>query len=1174
MLVVPVDGNAVLYQIYCLLEGTASNILTFYNESTIKIKEYSSFAINNLNALMLKRNFCNIKLIFSGRNCIDLICVSQCNVNDQICSALCRAFLNKESSLRHIKELDLSFNQLTSQFVSAFIECLQNCIVDNLIISNDNILERLRDAICNACCSGQKILNSVSAIPMTITSYTGKIVKNTFVINYKTTDQFKMLLDSQIGHCDTKSHKFIFCNSLLKNKSFIYLGKFLRFSFVTVMIYEDGLNDSELVSIVHRFKSSFCNVQYILASKSILLVYRVNKDVLMDVLARNLSIVTLSILNCRFLDTDFGCIGSFLSQKLGYLKTIALSRCGLTDKRFNGLCFNSVTCLSYMKQLDISHNNVTPNCIRSIIAALQGCIIETLNISHNKVDNELVSSIFLTTAYYGEMKILNFQMGIPLMIINSLKGQYIRSFTVFIVNAEINSCVINKISDMSGYSSCNYALFFSNINILENKLNHILPLFQQYLKNAAKVTLFGTNLMDNIAERTVQFLLTAFPISTEYFLLSETKLLTNISIQLLSNLYTNFIQIPNVSCNVCEEFIETFYKIVSNNNSLLNHVKEINISSYHLTPSNVKSLINSLQFCCIEELVIFNNDILNKFTDGVFNAYCAGRKMRNFISGVPLKIYGHTEVDDETIILTNVYFVCFVSEVRQSLENLKVKGKFSLLLFNCYSFNDRPMLLQSIRPHIDSNHITDLKIFEINLKDEIALNVLQEIKGLYPNTGYVLACSTMLLAYRAHERNIMKAIDSNLRIFTIELENCTISQSVYDQIWSKWSEYPSYLKNITLCDCYFGNDIFKDICKTLFYNPPLLSYLKKLDISHNNVTSSSINTIITSLQYCIIEQLVISHNDIKDELVNAVFLAAYCGGHSLRNFSMGIPLTIINAVKDEEVLEDLYNIEIFIQNAEINEHTVSLITDVSNYKIYQCRIFVLKYNVITNASCILSKLECLLQVEKAFILFGLGIADEVALNILNEPFPTKIEYFLISDKQILTNMSSAQLISKMNISDPFGSFNIGIELFAMFHKSGCNEDRLLNQVKMLDLSSCSLTFSCVKLLVNSLQYCGVENLIVSDTDILDYFTDAILNMHCAGKKLLCSKTGMPLTIANKEELDIRQKFGPTFILLILFLTMVLKVSFKIYGFKKNLQQIHYLYTVIMFSLISLRISKI
>jgi len=1120
-LFVPVDGNAVLYQIYCLHKETANNILTFYDESTITIKKFSSFAINKLNS----GKFYNIKLFFSRRNSVDLIDASQCNVSDQICSVLCKAFLNKESSLRYVKELDLCFNQLSSDFVSAFVKCLQYCIVDNLIISNNDILESLRDAICNACCLRQSILNSISKTPITITSYTGKAIKYTFVVNYKTIDQFKMLIDSQIGQCDTKSHKFIFCNSLFKNESFIYLDKLLRFSFVTVMVYEDGLNDDKLISNVDRFKSNFKSVEYILSSKTMLLVYAANRDALMGVLTNSLSIVTVSILNCRFVDTDFDLIGSFLSLKLRYLKAISISYCSLSDEGFNyfnGQCFNCKSCLSYIKLLDISHNNVTPTCIRSIITALQVCIIEILNISHNEIDNELVSSIFLT-AYYGEVKILNFQVGIPLVIINNLKGQCIRSFSTFIVNAEINSYVIHKISDMSSCSSSICTLFLSNIIVPKRNLSHTFDLFQQLLlKNVSSFTLFGTDLTDDIATEAVKFLFTTFPKSAEYFILSETKLLTNFSsIQPLSNVFTNSVEIPNVSCNVCEEFIEIFNKIVSNDNSLLNNVKEINISSYQLTLSNVKSLVDSMQFCCIEELIIFNNDILNKFTDGVFDAYCAGKRMRNFISGVPLTIYGHTEVDDETIILTNVYFVCFVSEVEKTFENLKFKGKYNLLLFNYHNFTGKSMLLHKILSHIDLNYIIDLKIFEVGLKDEIAMNLLQEIKELDTNTGYMLACSTMLLAYQAHERNIVKAIDSNLRIFTIELKKCIISQAVYDLIWSKLSKYSVYFKNITLSDCYLGNEIFKNICKKLFYNAPMLSYLKKLDISHNNVTSSSINTIITSLKFCIIEKLVISCNDIKDELINAVFLAAYCGEHYLLNFMMGVPLTIINTVKGEGISENLCDIRIFLQNAEINECTVSLISDVSNYKINQYSFFALKNNALINARYVLSQFECLLQVARNFLLVGLDIEDEVAVMMINALNKPNMEYFLISDNEVFTNMSSAQLISKMHIYDPFRSFNIGIELFAMFHKSGCNKDTLLNQVKILDLSSCNLTFSCVKLLVNSLQYCSVENLVVSNADILDSFTDAIFKMHCEGKKLLCSKTGIPLTIAHKEELGNR-----------------------------------------------------
>jgi len=326
----------------------------------------------------------------------------------------------------------------------------------------------------------------------------------------------------------------------------------------------------------------------------------------------------------------------------------------------------------------------------------------------------------------------------------------------------------------------------------------------------------------------------------------------------------------------------------------------------------------------------------------------------------------------------------------------------------------------------------------------------------------VISSNTIFIAYRSKEYGFFKPLSNTLFIETFIIENCICSEDVFANIGLVLSTKMKHIKRITLSECYLCNDHthqelvddfhYQEFSKLLFHDTAVIHYLKKLDISHNNITSSCVNTIIASLQKCIIEKLVISNTELNKEIVNLIFVVGCHGGSQILNFIRGVPLIIINTVQENDSLTNYFTA--FVSKCIVNDHYINVFSDISNY-VYYYNIFLLNSGIqresIKYAVSSLQQLIC--KVEK-LMLFGIDLTDDMAFaikNCLHKVFEITVNYFLLTGTKLITNLSE---IPSQRISELMDIVGCNEEMFTMYCKSMFCEGGHLTE---LDISAYQLT---------------------------------------------------------------------------------------------------------------------
>ena len=130
------------------------------------------------------------------------------------------------------------------------------------------------------------------------------------------------------------------------------------------------------------------------------------------------------------------------------------------------------------------------------------------------------------------------------------------------------------------------------------------------------------------------------------------------------------------------------------------------------------------------------------------------------------------------------------------------------------------------------------------------------------NHSYVLSSDTKLVAYKAKESSIAESSKKSRDIHTIELIFYDFEISKFSVLKNALSTSTQYWTTIDLSRCYIGDESCNISYKSL---SNCMSSIATLNLYSNGLTPSSANKIANLLQYCIIEQLVLSHSMISQD---------------------------------------------------------------------------------------------------------------------------------------------------------------------------------------------------------------------------------------------------------------------------------------------------------------------
>ena len=1073
-----------------MYRGVASYILKAlelsYTSNTLTVIRFINCDISEENLIDIGND---LSVKFSA---LANIAFSNCSISDNASSMLCKVLFSEVSKISHIQTLDMSHNNLTVSAFVIMVKSLQYCIIEKLIISDNNILnDEIGDIILTEYCNGITICNFHQGIPVIVINnvqHHGIASENISTIFWKI-DEFD---EATINHLykslgnDNILKRYFFALNGVSNacNRFSMLEKFLPNSAEIIFIRTD-LTDEELIHMsainqAQNFKYVLVSMQYLHSNLS------ANK-LIASLLENNLLFKNLQITNCCIRLTDLNNV--FLKYNSRKWNTIDFSGCNIGDMGCATLCkwfSHNESNEGYIKILNLSDNQLTSASIISITELLKVCLIEEIIVHKNSFLGDQFTNQ-LCTDFVADKKFLNFIRNVPLVVNGAL-------LSVFNLKHKVYSSKLDKTTlGMCNIYATQHAISERTIQPLLDVNMEVFNIYfvfndREKLKNVLSV--IYTNSMIRLGVIQDSFILNK----------EATGIITNLTKSKLSD-NSDPIRLIDISaclneCQICT----TAFKMFFNNEIQRHHIKELDCSQNILTSSCFDAVLESLQYCTFSNFKLSSSaSVFNVFTRRVLEQYEQRVQILNFVNGIPLTITNKC-----TSQHSGKEFSCGFPHSVSFLVQCKINDKTRqiickppanrILVINCFLLND---LLDMM--FLCNNLFYQIVIHEIGHCDEASIEFIRNLSTsqLHTQLEYILANEKQLIAYRANQHKIMDTLKCFPSILTFEMVNCFVPDY---HLLHYISTECKFIQNVTLSHCDMDDTYFAVVTGALFLGKPAITYLKMLDVSYNKLTS---NTIVKCLQYCVIEQLFISFNCI--ERFSDCLLASYCyGGSKIKNFLLRIPLVVMrNSNKEGEECR-----MIFVDGIKNIHDTLTYFS-----ACYTCDLefyFLKSFIMVTDVDDVISFNHILPKNAKVFVLES-NLTEQTALKVVG--FLTKMQlqcnlgYLLTSTNKMHADMVNEQLInaaikysssvsylqlhsSSIDVTQLKVLIERNLGWWDTFDLSGCSlqdgDCSLLsgyfsssndNYVNVLNLSYNQLTSNSVMHIINILKKCIIRRLI-------------------------------------------------------------------------------------------------
>ena len=1047
-------------------------------------------------------------------NTIAKIMLSNCTINDNGIIILCKALFSKASNITQVQMLDVSHNKLTISCLPAIVDSLQHCIIENLIISGNNIpLDEMADILMSENYNRATVSNFRCGIPLVVINamqHSGIHSMSAYSATFWSNDEIDEvsmngLLISIKNHSVLKQYFFLMNHATYLEPQLPLLKKFLPFS-TEIIVHKLNLSDEELVHISALAKDENC--KFVLASTHYLLSNIPASKLISSVLGKNQSITYLQITNCCIRISDFdNALLKFLPRKWN---TIDFSGCSIE----NIGCATLLNWFSHHKSsegcikiLNLSNNCLTSASISTIIELLEYCVIENIVVHKSSWFGDQFTK-HLEDNFEGGRNILNFYRNIPLAVYgliipsemsnNNNEANFLSMCNIYTTSAQIGKQIMQPVLD-TPVEAVNVYMVLVNAKRIDNTFSVM------HANSTINLRLIHNSF---ILEKEIINLITN--------LIKSKILYCNDSMQVIdiSKCLNNY--------KICTETFKIFFK----NDIPLRHIKKLDCSHQVLMLPCVNTIVESLEYCVMDYIkVSCSPDVFYVFSYRILKQYEHKRaKVMNFGEGIPLTITNkctsqHTSKEFSCDSPHSVTFLvkCKInSSTGQAI--CKSPGNM-MIIINCFLFND---LIDMKK--LCGNSFHQIAIFEAQLCDEETIEYIKSLPRSLHQTyiEYILVNKKELIAYRAHQYRIMENIRRFPSILTLKIMDCFIPE--YHLFHSVSSEC-RMLQSITLSHCEMDDTCCDIFFSALFSEKSAIAYLKLLDVSYNRLISS---TIIKCLQFCIVEKLIISCNYIPE--FSSCLLTSYCfGGSKIKNFTLGIPLVVVKNSK---------HTMIFVTA------TTSISVTFSYYSAcYKGKLdFFFLNNFIMPAD--ISSFTCIPENAELFV-FERYLSEQTALNLVGVltklEHQGKLEYLLISDNKLFVNTTSKELIdaaiqntpaeishlqvhsSNFNFTKLKVLFERKLGYWDTFDLSGCSmqdEDFTFissyftasnsNYINTLNLSHNLLTSSSVVNIFEILKICVVKRLIISNNLMSDKNFNEVL--YSSPQHILNFKLGISLSI--------------------------------------------------------------
>jgi len=844
---------------------------------------------------------------------------SRIKFTEKLCNMLCSSLFNDTIPFNFIGELDFSSLQLSLSCVPLIIESLQYCTIRHLVLPSNTVLDTISKAIVKDTYAEKKICNFIENVPLTVNieaeveeddEITYSIIANTYIKNYQVRELFEHdgLLIDQL----TTSHTFVLLECLGTSNLFSILSILGNKEIFKICIFEIRMSNENLLETVNHFKAIKRayrkRLQYVLASDTKIIAYNVQEFQIIQALQIIPRIHNLEITHCLISKEDFKAIALYLMGTFDWLKDIKVTGCKIKDEDLGDFC--EILCSAadytsiYLRTVDFSCNYLTSSCIGTILKLLQCCIIETLIISNNSInDNALTDAIFQLIRYEGD-KIHNLSSGIPLAIINghilrnSLTNKGLNA-TIFIMN-----CKIDKKTNglLLKHRNKVKKIYFVNSIVAFGDLRMSLSMLRISLPNDIKIIVYERGLKDEVAQEAIACLIKEAKLHIGFIISSKTRLLANnSSYHLVAPLLegnssiillqlTNFgMQFPNdgrflraltntsrnweiidlSGCNIRDDGCLALQKCFIASKSI---IEDLNFKYNNLSSASAVAIASIITHCCVKRVNISHNRLQD---DQVKNALSHLEQISTSIT-VNVEI---TASNSTAVIISNT------NPEHLSSKKFSSGHKVQLTIMHYHKFDHIESILSSF---------SDVNLSQVTLQNScLTMEQIEEIVNILPavdlhieephicyNSNFIAytlqSLMTVLLKITKDESSTLSPISSLVfsKVHTKGNKICVYDIKMLNSvkhIFTKFIQTSEKLVAIKLSNCYVTLEIASKLASVIKINE-----LKLFELSCNYIKESNFKVITEALKvtksliFFAIKSVNCSSEDIGEDIANVI----------------------------------------------------------------------------------------------------------------------------------------------------------------------------------------------------------------------------------------------------------------------------------------------------------------
>ena len=844
-----------------------------------------------------------------------LLDLSNCYIGDDGCDILAKLLPVDDKTNLLIDEVNFSCNSLKPKSICNIFKIVQYFKVKELILTGNTFDSKIFAEGLFTNVIQQKLFQDIF---LTIKINEHKL--SVYAINCK--ESLASQVQKYI-HSNSKIYSFYLWNTAFKaNDLFILFSNVNTDSSIELNIYKEDLDSqitdvqAELQEAMNRiaregnvleiFSLRLIKVSYILVSEMQVLACNVYYNQIIQVIQHNCkpTISVLSLKSCTLSSESFYTIGNVLSSNCNKLQFIDLSGCNMEDEDCEHFCkvlFSSNSAVQHLEELNLSCNKLTSTCISPLVESLKYCAIKKLVISRNNVQENTFRDV-----YCAQYSLLYSNFKVPLLVINDILNVPSKLITsesctdVYVVGYKnVTAFSLLDCLPTSEHGMLLLRVVFLNCRLLlTNSFGSITSVLDN--NSFLQVEFYETNLTENEATDCVNKLDNICyhytNLNVKYILTSDTKLLTKncgfkelkqlglnlhlvTTLQLIGcniraediqniftdiNIYDGLLLIDLSKCNIGDKSCITlsdFFKSYKVRNCSPIYVKVLNLSFNSLTSASIMCIVNLLQCCVIEKLILSNNHISNDdFNQMYFRNRCDS--YANFSLNIPLVLINSENLEGKrnfTVYTVNMLVNRNFFNVMNSLKiNNELNG--SLFLVNT---NLQVHCFSKIISLLHIHKMLKLTIVECNLESDMAAFLLKTLQillhgresGGCNNIQYFLLSKNHLWT-----NSINKTIISKILASTQFLrKNQPITDNIFLVEILKYKKWQA----IDLSNCKIGDNGFTRLLEC-FISLNNASLLNALNISNNNLSLNSAEKIAKLIIYSKLKSLVMSNNELDE----------------------------------------------------------------------------------------------------------------------------------------------------------------------------------------------------------------------------------------------------------------------------------------------------------------------